>query len=85
MDNQIDECPYCQRPVVKGAMRCVACGKILQTTEERIDTLEKLQSKKKFNVKRLLKWTVMIIISGVLYYYYSEKIIEIIRDNIGDF
>ncbi len=83
MNNQIDECPYCHRPVIKGAMRCVACGKILQTTEERIDTLEKLQSKQKFNMKRFLKWTVMIIISGVLYYYYSERIIEIIKDNIG--
>ncbi len=83
MDNQIDECPYCHRPVIKGAMRCVACGKILQTTEERIDTLEKLQSKQKFNIKRILKWTVMIIISGVLYYYYSERIIEIIKDNIS--
>lgn len=83
MNNQIEDCPYCHRPVIKGAMRCVACGKILQTSEERIDTLEKLQSKQKFNMKRFLKWTLMIIISGVLYYYYSERIIEIIKDNIG--
>lgn len=83
MNNQIEDCPYCHRPVIKGAMRCVACGKILQTSEERIDTLEKLQSKQKFNMKRFLKWTLMIIISGVLYYYYSERVIEIIKNTIG--
>ena len=83
MSNKLENCPYCQQKVFKGAMRCVACGKILQTTEERIDTLEKLQSMQKFNMKRFLNWTVMIIISGVLYYYYSERIIEIIRNTIG--
>ena len=80
MSNKFENCPYCHQKVFKGAMRCVACGKILQTPEERIAIIEKLQSKHKFNIKRFLKCTVMIIILGVLYYYFSERLIEIIKN-----
>jgi len=83
VSNKLDNCPYCNRTVMKGAMRCVACGKILQTSEERIATIEKLQSKPKFNMKRFLKPIVIIIILGVLYYYYSERLIEIIENTFG--
>ena len=83
MSNKIENCPYCHQTVIKGAMRCVACGKILQTPEERIDTIEKLQSKQKFNMNKFLNCTVMIIILGILYYYYSERLIEIIKNTIG--
>jgi hypothetical protein len=68
---------------MKGAMRCVACGKILQTPEEQIAAIEKLQSKQKFNINRVLNYTVLIIILGVLYYYFSERLIEIIKNIIG--
>jgi hypothetical protein len=68
---------------MKGAMRCVACGKILQTPEEQIAAIEKLQSKQKFNINRLLNYTVMIIILGVLYYYFSERLIGTIKNIIG--
>ena len=83
MSNKLDNCPYCQQTVMKGAMRCVACGKILQTSEDRIATIDKLLSKPKFNVRKFLKRTVMIIILGVLYYYFSERLIEIIKNTIG--
>ncbi len=82
MSNKLESCPYCHKTIFKGAMRCVACGKILQTPEERIATIEKLQSKPKFNMKRFLKWIVMIITLGVLYYYFSERLIEIIKNTI---
>ncbi len=80
MDNKFVNCPYCSKTVIKGAMRCVACGKTLQTPEEQIDTIEKLQSKKKFNMKRFLNYTGMIIILGILYYYFSERLIETINN-----
>ena len=83
MDNKFENCPYCSKTVIKGAMRCVACGKILQTPEEQIATIEKLQSKPKFNIKRFLNCTVMIIIIGVLYYYFSDRLIVIIKNTIG--
>ena len=82
MSNKLEVCPYCQQKIFKGAMRCVACGKILQTPEDRIATIEKLNAKPKFNLKRLVKWTVMIIVLIVLYHYFSERLIEIIKDTI---
>ena len=54
MSYKIENCPYCHQKMIKGAMRCVACGKILQTPEEQIATIEKLQSKQKFNMNRFL-------------------------------
>ena len=83
MDHKLENCPYCSKPLIKGAMRCVACKNILQTPEEQIATLEKLQSKQKFNVKRFLNFTVKIIIIGVLYYYFSDRLIVIIKNTIG--
>ena len=82
MSNKFENCPYCCKTVIKGAMRCVACGKILQTPEEQIARIEKLQSKQKFNMKSFLNYTVMIIILGGLYNY-SERLIEIIKNIIG--
>ena len=63
-------------------MRCVGCGKILQTPEEQIAIIEKLQSKQKFNMNRLLNYIVTIILLGVLYYYFSERLIQIIKNII---
>jgi len=60
----------------------VACGRILQTPEERIAIVEKLQAKPKFNMKKFFKWIFMIIILGVLYYYFSERLIEVIENII---
>ena len=82
MSNKFDNCPYCNQTVMKGAMICVACGRRLQTLEERIVIIEKLKSKPKSNMKRFLKPIVIIIILGVLYYYYSERLIEIINNII---
>lgn len=83
MSNKLVDCPYCNQKLMKGAMRCVACGRILQTTEERIAVIEKLQAKKKFNVLNLIKPIVMIIVFAILYYHYSDKIIEIIKSTFG--
>ena len=82
MRNKFDNCPYCGNTVIKGAMRCVGCGKILQTPEEQIAIIEKLQSKQKFNMNRLLNYIVTIILLGALYYYFSERLIQIIKNII---
>jgi len=68
---------------MKGAMRCVACGKILQSPEEQSVAIEKLQVKQKFNMKGLLKGTLTIIVLSVLYYYFSERIIVMIKSIAG--
>ncbi len=78
-ETPFDSCPYCHQRVFKGAMKCVACGRILQTPEERVAIIEKLQAKKKFDMRKFLNWTVKIIILGILYYYFADKLIEIIK------
>ena len=83
MSNNFNNCPYCGKTVMKGAMRCVACGKIQQTPEEQVAAIEKLQSRRKFNFKKFLNRTVTIIIIGVLYYYFSDRLIEIIKNTLG--
>ena len=83
MNNTLLNCPYCSKTVMKGAMRCVGCGKTLQTPEEQIASIEKLQAKQKFNVKGLLKRTVTILVLVVLYYYYSDRIIVMIKSIAG--
>lgn len=82
MTYTIENCPYCDQKVIKGAMRCVSCGKILQTPEERIGTIEKLQSKRKFNMRRFLHYGFLIILLGVLYYFFSERLTEIIKNTV---
>ncbi|UCH80504.1 MAG: hypothetical protein JSW20_12315 [Nitrospiraceae bacterium] len=83
MSNNFNNCPYCGKKVMKGAMRCVACGKIQQTPEEQAAAIEKLQSRRKFNFKKFLNRTVAIMIIGVLYYYFSDRLIEIIKNTLG--
>ena len=83
MSNNFVDCPYCHKTVIKGAMRCVACGKLLQTPEEKIAAIKKLQSRQQFNISKLLKYTVMIIILGLLFDCFSERFIEIVEKVIG--
>ncbi|UCH44455.1 MAG: hypothetical protein JSV11_09135 [Nitrospiraceae bacterium] len=83
MRNTFGKCPYCSKTVMKGAMRCVACGKTLQTPEEQLAAIEKLQSKQKFNINRLVHYTIMLTILGLLYYYFSERLIGAIKNIIG--
>ncbi len=83
MNNTFLNCPYCGKTVMEGAMRCVACGKILQTPEEQSATIEKLQVKQKFNIKGLLKGSLTLMVLSVLYYYFSERIIAMIKSIAG--
>ena len=83
MNNTFLNCPYCGKTVMKGAMRCVACGKILQTPEEQSARIEQLQVKQGVNIKGLLKGTLTIIVLSVVYYYFSERIIVMIKSISG--
>ncbi|MEW6600560.1 MAG: hypothetical protein AB1499_06280 [Nitrospirota bacterium] len=83
MNNKFDNCPYCGRTVIKGAMRCVACGRPLQTPAEQVAIIERLQGKNRFNIGRLVNYAVIIALMGVAYYY-SERIIRFLKIIIKD-
>jgi hypothetical protein len=64
-----------------GAMRCVGCGKILKTPEEQADSIKKLkESKKSFNIGRFFRLIILILVIAILYYFFSEQIIELINN-----
>ena len=78
-NSHIDLCAYCGSNILRGAMRCVSCGKILKTPEEQsaaIRTIEKSQSS--FKLRKILKLIVFLVSSGVVYYFYSDRIQEIV-------
>ena len=74
-----DRCPHCGQTVIKGAMRCLSCGKILKTAEEQAASIERLKkSKKKLPFKSVLKFVFFIFVILVLYYVFSEEIAELV-------
>jgi uncharacterized membrane protein YvbJ len=73
-----DSCPHCGKTVIKGAMRCLGCGKILKTAEEQAASIERLkQSKKKMQFMGIVKFVLFIIVILVLYYVFSEEITDL--------
>jgi hypothetical protein len=80
MQVQFDICPYCGQKVLKGALRCVGCNKLLQTPEEREALIQKYrESQKKFNIMGVLKFIISLLIIGGILFYFSEDIIEFVH------
>ncbi len=76
-------CPYCGQKVLKGAMRCMGCSKILKTPEEQSASIQKIkESKKKSDIGGLLKIIILLLAIGIIYYFFSEQIVELIRQNV---
>jgi uncharacterized membrane protein YvbJ len=70
-----DRCPHCGQTVIKGAMRCLSCGKILKTAEEQAVSIERLKkSKKKVSLKSFLRFIFYLGVIVVLFYVFSEEI-----------
>ena len=75
-----DNCSYCGQRILRGAMRCMKCGRILKTPEEQIASIQKLrESKKSFNTDKLIKFIILLFAIGLVYYFFSEQIIEFLH------
>ena len=86
MNDTLHNCPHCGRHIIAGAMRCAACGRILKTPEDQIASIDKLcQKRKKFNIGKVFKVTVTILMVGIFYNYFSEQINELINSILGIF
>jgi uncharacterized membrane protein YvbJ len=76
----LDICPSCGRNILRGAMRCPGCGKMLKTPEEQAESIERLRkSKKKINVWGYIKFILFLAAAGVIYFFFSDEIIRIIK------
>ncbi len=75
MNADFDNCPHCGQKILKGAMKCVGCGKILKTPEEQKASIDRfMESKKKFNTAGLIKFIIFLLAIGVFYYFFSDRI-----------
>ncbi len=81
MSVNFDTCPSCGQRVLKGAMRCPKCGKILKSPEEQLASIQKLkESKKTFDIGKLLKFIILLLAIGIIYYFFSDEIVELISN-----
>lgn len=84
MSAEFDKCPHCGQKVMKGAMRCARCGRLLITPEEQLERIERLKrSKKGFRMGGLLKFIAFLAVLAGVWYLYSDRIIEFIRGLLG--
>ncbi len=84
MSLDFDTCPHCGQRVLKGALRCKSCGKILKSPEEQLASIKKLkESKKGFNTGKLLKFIIFLLAIGIIYYFFSDQIVELISNILG--
>ncbi|KPK02619.1 MAG: hypothetical protein AMK71_01660 [Nitrospira bacterium SG8_35_4] len=77
--SHLDLCAYCGSNILRGAMRCVSCGKILKTPEEQSAAIRSMEkSQNSIHIKKILKLMGFLIVSGIVYYRYSDRIQEFI-------
>lgn len=80
MSTGFDKCPHCGQKVVKGAMRCARCGRLLITPEEQLERIERLKrAKKGFGAGGLFKFLILLAVLGGVWYFLSDRIIEFVR------
>lgn len=86
MAENFDACPYCGNTIMKGAMRCVACGKIVKTADEQADAIKTLtKTKKKFRVPGFFKLIAFLLAAGAAYHYFPDQINGILQSVIDYF
>ncbi len=85
MSFELDKCPHCGRKMLKGAMKCLGCGKIHKTTEEQVDSIHRhMETKKnKLTIGRLIKFVLLILAMGITYYFFKDQLAELISKISG--
>jgi hypothetical protein len=81
---QLDLCAYCGSNILRGAMRCVSCGKILKTPEEQSDAIRQMvKGRNKFTFRKIFKLFLFLTASGAVYYFYADRILEFASTLLG--
>jgi uncharacterized membrane protein YvbJ len=85
LHSSFDTCPHCGRRVLKGAMRCVGCGRILKTPEEQLASIRKLErSGREIKLRKILKFIALLAALGVIIFFFSDHIVAFIRKLAGE-
>lgn len=81
---QLDLCAHCGSNIIRGAMRCVSCGKILKTPEEQSEAIRQMvKGQDGFKLRRIFKLIVFFILSGAVYYFYADWIRKFVSTLLG--
>ncbi len=87
MDDQYEKCPHCGQTLLRGALKCINCGKILKTPEAQFADIERLRKSKKsqsgFNFASFLKCVLYLVIIAAVYYYFGDDILEYLQRFTG--
>lgn len=77
---EFDNCPYCSQKILKGALKCPGCSRILQTPEEREALFQKYKTpRKKSGIVKLLKLLVLLLAVGGIVYLFLEDILRLVN------
>lgn len=83
MNANFEACPYCGKKIMKGAMRCMACGKILKTAEEQQASIERYKQAKQTDwFSKFVKFIFFIFIlitAAVVFTRYGDSLTEFIK------
>ncbi len=81
MASGIEKCPYCGGNILKGAMKCPGCGKLLTTAEQQQEAIIRHQEAAgKTDIKGLVIKIVVIVITIALVYKYYDEISNLIKN-----
>ena len=74
LNKNSDICSYCGQIILKGAFRCIKCGKLLKTAHERVDSLQKFKEpeKRKLNIGSLIKSVIFLLAIGTAFLYLTN-------------
>jgi uncharacterized membrane protein YvbJ len=80
LHSSFDICPHCGMRVLKGAMRCVGCGRILKTPEEQLTSIKQLErAERTIKIRRIFRFIVLLAALGVMIFFFSEHIVKFIN------
>ncbi|MCG2721791.1 MAG: hypothetical protein L6290_07235 [Thermodesulfovibrionales bacterium] len=77
---EFENCPYCGQKILKGALKCPGCSRILQTPEEREALIQKYKKpQKKSGFVKLLKFIILLLAIGGIVYLFLDDILKIVN------
>jgi uncharacterized membrane protein YvbJ len=81
MGDSYFDCPFCGQKLMKGAMKCVGCGKMLKTADEQQASIQKLkESPRGFDFTKALKFIIFLVGLALIYHFFSDQITEIFNN-----
>lgn len=77
----IEKCPFCGGNILKGALKCTSCGKLLTTAEQQQEAIEKHKdTNSETNYLGLIIKLAIIIATSTFVYKNYSSILETLKN-----